>query len=177
MRHATPVLFALLLLGSGAAHAAANMFLCSQQLPGESPQVIAPGCIELVTASEAAFKEGTATETRDMRFTKYVDASSQVMRRFMVMGTRVTQATFGQYKQTGQAQPELYSHVKMFDVTITSIANDYSEDGAGFETVSFSAPKVEYMYRKQNNQTGQLLTPTYLCWDRTRGTVTTNQCP
>ena len=176
MRHAACFLFAVLALGAAPAHAVGILFLCSSQLPGESTSAIAPGCIEVSSASEAVFVEAGAAEPRDLRFTKYVDTSSQPLRRFMVTATRVTQATLQQFKQTAAAQPQMYTHVRMLDVEVTSLATEFTED-ASYETVSLRPARVEYMYRKQNPQDGSLGSPVYQCWDRARRTVTTAQCP
>jgi type VI protein secretion system component Hcp len=164
------------LLACAPARAAIDVFLCIPDIPGESTDVVFANCTEVVSFSDAAFMEAGEPEARDLRLTKRQDSSTLPLRRAFVAGTLIAQATVNFRKASGTGPTQAYAALRLLDVTVTSFATTASSgDDIPGESISLSARRIEYMYRKQQSS-GQLLPPTYVCWNLTTNAVTTSQC-
>lgn len=177
MKYITTTIFVTALLACAPARAAIDVFLCIPEIPGESTDVVFPNCTEVMSISDAAFLEAGEPEARDLRITKRQDSSTLPLRRAFAAGTLISQATVNFRKAGGAGPTQAYTAIKLLDVTVTSFATAASSgDDVPGESISLSARRIEYMYRKQQ-ATGQLLPPTYVCWNLTTNAVTNAQCP
>jgi type VI protein secretion system component Hcp len=179
MRHVTSALFAVALFASAPAHAAMDLFLCiASPYTGETQDSGFPNCIDVISVSDAAFTEGTSPEVRDLRLTKFLDASSTVLRRAFVQRSVIQDATLyvRSAGTSGGASAATHS-IKLFDLMVTSMSSNFSggEDRVT-ETISLRAiSRIEYMYRREV-QVGPPPAPTYVCWNVVGNTATNARC-
>lgn len=177
MRRITFAILTAGLLSAAPASAATDIFLCSPQIQGETLDTGFPGCSDVLEVSNAGFVEGNAAEPRDIRFMQYVDSTTVILHRLLATQDRLDEATFW-FRRSGTGGGAAFAHMslKLFDVSVTSMASSYSggEDRAT-EATSFRAARIQYMYRKQVGS-GSFGSPVYTCWNVQAGTASPNPC-
>lgn len=172
------ILFALMVGGlcaAAPARAEVDAFLCIQGVTGESNDSGFPTCSPVYNASEAMFIEAGGPETRDVRFTKFLDSASRTMRQAMLAGMVLPTTTLNFRHPSANAATDVFASIVITQPRVTSMATSFGGDRPT-ESVSLTGRRLQYMYRRQNLD-GSLAPATYLCWDLATEAVTTSQCP
>jgi type VI secretion system Hcp family effector len=179
MHRIAAALFGIGLFASSPAQAAFDVFLCIQgpSIPGESQDTAFKNCIDVPAGSMAGFLEGATAETRDLRFTKFIDSASGPLSRAMVNGTVLASSTFHFRQAGGAAIPTPYYTIRLVDSLVTSVAMGFSSgDDRLVESISLRPEQIEYTYRKTKSD-GSLDVPAVTCWNVLTNTSTIGNCP
>lgn len=176
MHRIAAALFGIGLFASSPAQAAMEIFLCipGRDIVGETQDPAFKNCIDVLAGSWAGFVEGATAETRDLRFTKYLDSSTGPLSRAMVNGVVLESSSFHFRKYVAGATP--YFTIRLVNARVTSMASGFTggEDRMT-ENVSLRPEQIEYTYRKQQSD-GSLEVPAVTCWNVLTNTSTIGNC-
>jgi type VI secretion system secreted protein Hcp len=154
---------------------AMNAFIIFQGAKGESLQSEFKDWIEIqgwswdIEAETSWTKGGGASVGKAnpgvMGLDHYYDSASPVIMAYLCMGKHFEKVTMKLCKTTGKGSPEWYLDFTMKGVYITKVGNSGGEDGAVTQHVDFVFKEIEILYRKQDNTTGALQSPSKFKWD------------
>jgi len=133
------------------AHAAVDMFVRADNIPGESIDKQHPGEIEISSYSLAASRNGPsgAVAFDELLFTHLYDKSSPLLFDSNVHGTHIGNVVLS-FRKAGGATPLDYLIITLADVVVTSIhQTDASGADRGVETVGLRFGKITMKYTTQ----------------------------
>lgn len=140
-------------------HAAVDMFLMLEGIPGESADKANAGNIDVLAWSEGLSSSGTThlgggggagkVSVQDLSVTKYLDSSSPLLRQYIASGRRIPTATLT--VRTVSDNPRTVFKIELKDILVSSV----SAGGSGgsdplTENVTLNFAEVRWIYTKLN---------------------------
>ena len=165
----------LLLFPVAGASANVDLFLCIQNIPGESTNSQYRDCIEVRSASDASFLEGPLAELRDLRFSKGVDRASIPLRRALITGQPL-RASLHMLRSGGPGAPQPFWSMDLYDARVSSLALATDAGDLPAESFSLRPSRLQWTHRRARPD-GSFDAPVFACWDLAAGTVNDGQCP
>ena len=160
----------------GTSTAATSMYLCVTDagFAGDVTVVGYSGCSVVISSDLNAFLEGAMPTSRELRVQKPVDSSSNPLLGALAAGTTIAELKV-RISSVG-ASPAEFRSIRLLNARVSSFAApNAATDAALIDNVGFTFEKLETAFRKQN-QSGQYLPWTYVCWNLVSHSVTSAAC-
>jgi len=148
-----------LLLTPVISHAAVDMFLKLDGIPGESVDKANAGSIDILAWSEGLSQSGTThsgggggagkVNVQDISLTKYLDSASPLLRQYITSGAIIPNATLT--VRTSGENPRVFFRIEMKNILVSSVSTGGSSgENRLSENISLNFAEVRWTYIKLN---------------------------